>query len=102
MKNLNLARIKKLINQLLFVLSFSLFMGVSKCSSPDVIREGTPPIDQKLESMRKDSSQNFGVPHIQKILRNGTAIWQEGDAAPTIHAGETLTLEGINFGSGIL
>lgn len=63
-------------------------------------KRGSPPIDQKLESERRESSLDFAQPHIQRILRNGAVIWQEGDAAPTINAGETLVIEGTNLGAG--
>ena len=75
-------------------------MGVSKCSSPEMERSGTPPIDESLEKSRRESSTSFPTPRIKRIFRKGTLIWQEGEAAPQITAGETLVLEGSGFGLG--
>jgi hypothetical protein len=91
---------KKFASIFLFSLSFTLLMGISKCDHPALERPGIPPIDSKLESARIESSKEFPTPKISRILRKGNVIWQEGDAAPKIIAGETLDLEGSGFGAG--
>ncbi len=91
----------KSILSLVFIASFSILMGASKCSSPELDRAGTPPIDHRLEEQRRVSAQEFPTPHIKRVYRGDKVIWQEGDTAPLkIHAGETLELEGSGLGSG--
>ncbi len=91
---------QKIASKLILVIMFSTLMGVSKCSSPEMERSGTPPIDESLEKSRRESSTSFPTPRIKRIFRKGTLIWQEGEAAPQITAGETLVLEGSGFGLG--
>ncbi|MEZ4816280.1 MAG: hypothetical protein R3A80_13930 [Bdellovibrionota bacterium] len=86
---------------LFFTLSFSILMGVSKCENPELDRDGTPPINFGLEEQRRESAESFPDPHIEKILRNGKVIWQEGFSAPTLIAGETLEIIGSGLGQGL-
>ncbi len=91
---------KKYIAHLPLVISAYFLLGVSKCDSPELERSGTPPINYTLEEKRRNSSLDFPTPEVHQILRNGKAIWQLGDTAPTLYAGETLELVGSGLGAG--
>jgi hypothetical protein len=101
MKVWGISRMKKTIARIALFSTVPFLMGVSKCDSPELDRAGTPPINFTLEKERSESAKDFPEPRIEKILRNGKVIWEEGDAGtPAITAGETLELVGSGFGAG--
>ncbi len=91
---------KKRVSYFASFLSMSLLMGVSKCESPHLEREGKPPIDDALERARRESAQQFEQPKIHRLVRGGKVFWSEGQPSPELVAGEVLDIEGEGFGAG--
>lgn len=91
---------KKRVSYFASFLSMSLLMGVSKCESPHMERDGKPPIDEALEQARRESAQHFEQPRIYRLVRNGKVVWSEGQSSPQLLAGEILDIEGEGFGAG--
>ncbi|MCP5325488.1 MAG: hypothetical protein H7A09_04060 [Oceanospirillaceae bacterium] len=64
-------------------------------------QDGLCTTDAQRESARALSAQNFPQPALQRLLRNGELIWQQGNSSvPQLNPGDIITLQGTGFGAG--
>jgi hypothetical protein len=77
--------------------------GLAQAAAPTFPnQENVCSFDAAREAQRTASAQNFPTPVVQSLLVNGTQEWSSTSpsSVPTLHPGDTVTLNGSGFGAG--